>query len=274
MLQFLMIAIINKKGVTMACGCKDGSRLTLELHKVIEHDQETFSFEFKSPDNIKWKEGDSSKVYINVGGKEMGKKFSYATVHDENIIRFTTRIREQASEYKRAFAALEVGDPIEVSEPSGEFHLIREDRPILVLSNGVGIASSRALGYAYSYDRTNIPMMTMINVNNSSELYQEEFNHIKEELKYFSVHYAKDRKQYYESLDFVLQSLMTYVSDDPIIYVVGSRGFVDGTIEHLVKTGMGYRDIITDNHFASSGCGCPIKNHTGSNIINFELPAK
>lgn len=241
----------------MACSCSGGSKISLELMEIIQHDNETYSFDFNMNQDIMWKEGDSSKVYVQVGEQQIGKKFSYATVPEENKIRFTTRIREEASRYKQALNALKIGDSIEVSEPSGEFYLRRENRPILLLSNGVGVAASRSLIYAYQYDQSDIPMMASINVNNSSKLYETELKEVESKIKYFSAHHASDRKNYYQSVDFVLQNIMKYLSDDPIIYVVGSHAFVQGSIEHLLSMGMSGHDIITDGPISTDGgCGC------------------
>lgn len=240
----------------MACGCKGGKNIALQLIKIIQHDRETYSFEFQPLEAVQWKEGDSSKVFLQVKDQIVGKKFSYATIQDEDKIRFTTRIRKQASLYKESWRSLEVGDRIEVSTPSGDFDLKREDRPVLILSNGVGIAAARGLIYAYIKDTDSIPLMASINVNSSSRLYEEEFKPHIEMMSTLRMTYAEDREQYYQSLDYILQQMMMYVSDDPIIYVVGSQSFVNGTIQHLINMGMGYRDIITDGHHNSSGCGC------------------
>ncbi len=240
----------------MACPCKDDTRIALELIEIIQHDNETYSFDFNNHMNLKWKEGDSSKVYLDINESSIGKKFSFATTKEENKIRFTTRIRKDSSDYKKAMENLKIGDTIEISKPSGEFHLIREERAILILSNGVGIAAARSLISAYKHDSTSIPLLASINVNNSGELYHQELTEYEKEIKYLNIQYVDNRKSYYQSIDDVFQNLMTYLSDDPIVYVVGSRDFVDDSINHLINIGMGYGDIITDGHFASSGCGC------------------
>ncbi|MBN2795838.1 MAG: FAD-dependent oxidoreductase [Clostridia bacterium] len=239
----------------MACSCKD-ERIALELMEVIKHDDETFSFDFHMNPSVHWKEGDSSKVYISVNEKWIGKKFSYATIPDEKRIRFTTRIRENASAYKQALNNLKKGESVEITVPSGEFYLRRENRPVLILSNGVGIAAARSLIYAYDHDSSDVSMLASINVNHTSELYQNEMMQIEKHTRYFTAHYAENRTEFYQSLDFVLQNMMVYLSDDPIIYVVGSTLFVSNTIEYLMNMGISGHDIITDGHVSAGSCGC------------------
>lgn len=247
----------------MACTCKDNDKYTMKLRDVIKHNDETFSFEFESSDIATWKEGDSSKLFLPVGDAPQGKKFSYATVSSEECIRFTTRIREEHSDYKASLANLSKGDIVEISAPSGNFNLLRDNRPVVLLSNGVGIAASRSIIKAFARDRANVPFVSQINVDAMGEIYHHEFRDIMDQLDNFSSRYAKHRKEFYQILDQEIQQLLNRYTVDPYLYVVGSNAFVKDTINYLKAVGFSDHDIKTDSHLSTESCGCSAEEACG-----------
>lgn len=254
----------------MSCACAAVSRNQIELVDIIKHTDEIFSYNFASPEIDQWHEGDSSKLFLKVAGQEIGKKFSYASLPGESHIRFTTRIKENRSDYKDILSKLTIGDVVEVTGPSGNFKLIRQSRPLLMLSNGVGVAAIRSLVKAYSYDNYGIPELIQINIDAGSTIYKDEFDQITKDCAPFVSHYTTSRKSFYHTMDFELQRLLMKSDYDPYIYVVGSDNFVDDVIIYL--KGMGIQDdaIITDGHRHSGGsCGCSENEGCGcgSNLI-------
>lgn len=240
----------------MSCGCSTAKRYTIELKEIIQHNEETFSFDFVSEDITSWAEGDSSKLYVKMGDGEMGKKFSYATLPDEKTLRFTTRIKEERSVYKQQLADMKIGDTLEVTEPSGDFKLKRVKRPVLLLSNGVGIAAVRSLVKHYEDNTLFVPEMMQINVDSKGHIYKDEFDLLKESLSNFSSYYVTNRKAFYGLVDHELQLMIARHKIDPLVYVVGSNSFVNENVSHLKDVGFSEEDIITDGHLSTGGCGC------------------
>ena len=255
----------------MSCACASKPRLRLELLRVEQVHEETFTFEFKSPEPLEWQEGDSSKIYLNVAGNEQGKKFSFASLPSENVVRFTTRIRKERSDYKDVLSNIDVGENVEVSLPSGQFKLRREDRPIVLLSNGVGIAAMRTFIKSYEGDQTGIPSMIQINVDSKSSIYQTEFSEIELRLDMFKSIYVKHRSTFINQLDFEVQNIISNRVEPPLFYVVGSDVFVNDTILHLNAVGIQSEDIITDGHKSGGTCGCSSDAGCGcgANIVMF-----
>jgi len=240
----------------MSCACNSQERIKIKLEEVIKISSETYAFNFSSDRPIEWQEGDSSKVFLEVAGKENGKKFSYATLPHENIIQFTTRIRADRSDFKEAMSSLKCGDAIEISEPSGQFGLRRNHRPVVLLSNGVGIAAIRTLIKAYEMDQTGVPHLLQINVDSKSAIYEKEFYDLSTQLPSFKSIYTQSRNRFFERLDFYVQDLYSMDNDDPLFYVVGSDAFVSDTIWHLSDMGISSESIITDGHKSGGTCGC------------------
>jgi len=241
----------------MACGgCGSGKTYTLQLvDKELQNDT-TLSMSFVKLEPFDWKAGDSAKVYVPIDGVMEGKKLSFVTLPDEKVIKFTTRIRTPISDYKEAIEGLKKGDLIEVSEPSGDFSLIRDDRPALLLSNGVGIAAVRTLIKDFEKDLSGVGLLTQINVDSTGDLYKDELYRLYMHTKGFKSIYVKHRTEFYQQMDFASQDLMMAAGFIPYFYVVGSDDFVLDVTAHLMSVGFDESDIITDGQGSSGGCGC------------------
>jgi len=259
----------------MSCTCTSTERYKIKLIDSIKHNEETYSFDFHSEDIKEWGEGDNSKLYVDVNGQELGKKFSYATLPNESIIRFTTRIKSEKSDYKDQLSKLSIGDSIEITKPEGNFKLQRDNRPIVLLSNGVGIAASRSLIKAYEENSSGITALVQINVDAKGTIYKPEFDELMKTNRGFSSHYVAHRAEYYNRLDHEIQRVLSSNEEDPYIYIVGSNGFVNESISHLKTVGFTDEDIKTDGHISENeSCGCSTTEGCGcgSNYIPSFIP--
>lgn len=236
----------------MSCACASEPRHQLRLVNIIKHSEETYSYDLDMTDLPTWAEGDSSKVFLSIGEKEVGKAFSHATLPKEGVIRFTTRIKEVPSEYKAELAKKQLGDLIEITTPKGNFSLRRDHRPIVLLSNGVGIAATRSLVKAFEQDQTGIPVLIQINVDATGEIYGEEFSQLEQSLDSFKSRYLKGRTAFFPELKDTIIELWNQRDETPLFYVVGSEQFVTDTVTYLYEGGYTDADVVTDG----SGCGC------------------
>lgn len=245
----------------MACECHTSENINLQLKAVTQHNKDTYSFDFISEDPVFWKEGDSSKVILDIDGYKEGRKLSLVTLPFEDTIRYTTRIRKNPSLFKEFLGKLQVGDKVESTYPSGEFYLRRDGRPALLLSNGVGLATMRSLIKAFNNDSTHVNKMTQINVDNSGRLYQDEMEGLAKDNLFFSSIYTANREEFYDVLDYESQKLMFQTGIIPNVYVVGSDRFVIDVSSYLMSVGYDQNQIITDGFYSlgascGSGCGC------------------
>lgn len=249
----------------MACGCGSSAKQLVKLVNIIKHNPEVYSYDFEAIFPLDWNIGDHSKVFMTVDGQMIGKKFSYASLKEEGFLRFTTRIKENGSDYKKAFTKLKVGDLVEITTPNGNFELYREQRPILLLTNGVGMAAVRGFIKAFELDQSGIPEMIQLNVDNTGAIYESEMNAIMSKIDAFKSYYFDNRKRFYSHLDYVAQDLMSRYTLEPLIYVVGSAPFVLDLLQHLRSLGFTGDEIITDSQFAigGAGCGCGPDNGCG-----------
>lgn len=236
----------------MSCACAMEPRHQLRLVNIIKHNKETYSLDFEPSDIPVWEEGDSSKIFLSVGGAEMGKAFSYATLPEEGVIRFTTRIKSERSDYKEVLSKVAIGESIEVTQPKGDFKIRRDNRPIVLLSNGVGIAAIRSIVKAYEKDQTAVPELIQLNVDASGFIYEDEFEAIVAQNIGFKSMYTSGRQSFQPALRECVIDLWNRSEARPYYYVVGSENFVRDTVNFLYEAGFTDEDVIMD----ASGCGC------------------
>ncbi len=238
----------------MPCSCKSGSRTALQLIDKYQDTPDTYTFDFAPIEPLSWKEGDSSALVVDIPevGMEDSRKLSLATLPEEHIVRFTTRIRTERSLYKNRLFHLQVGEFVDITYPEGHFELRREGRPALLLSNGVGIAAMRPLIMSFIQDGEGIGKLQQINVDAGGAIYEDEMTEATEQNAGFRSTYLKHRDELYDEVDAAVHDLMFSTGRMPYFYVVGSDAFVIGMQEYLIASGFDGQDIITD----LQGCNC------------------
>ncbi len=237
----------------MGCGQEKKNNYYGELINIIKHDDITYSFDFKSEEIKHWNEGDASMLIFVVDDTMAGKKFSYASLKEEGFIRFTTRIKKDASEYKSTLKNLVIGEFVRISEPTGNLKLKRDDRPIILLSNGIGITPIRSIVKSFINDQKSIPQMIQFNVDARSDIYKDEFDSFKTEVINFQSYYLSNRHSYYAMLSHELKLLQRKYSENPYVYIVGSKEFVSENISRLLARGFSEKELIIDE-LSVKGC--------------------
>ena len=105
-------------------------------------------------------------------------------------------------------------------------YLRRENRPIVLVSMGVGLATMRPLIHSYIKDNTDIPKIININVDSSKDyIYKAELDHLVN--SYYQNYWIATRNDFYETLN------QTSEDSNAIYYVVGSDDFIIDVIKFL-----------------------------------------
>jgi ferredoxin-NADP reductase len=217
----------------------------LKITDIVEEAFGTQTYYMEMPKDFIWDEG--SHAHIGLEGYDKGEKpvsewvrhMSIMTLPAENKIGFTTRKRENCSEFKQKLFDSKVGDEIVVFKPGSRMALRREQRPVVLISMGVGIATMRPLLLAYEKESVDIPVMLNINVDSSGVfLYKNDLERISCD---GYRNYWLDRRQEMHDL---IDSLSTL--ENPIYYLVGSDPFITDLIHRLKKKGVPIEDIMID----------------------------
>lgn len=216
----------------------------IEVTEIVEEAPETFTFKFAVPENIKWKLGTyahflATDLEGNKPFKEnLVREISIMSHPNENYIGFTTRIRSNASDFKRALGKLQVGDKIRIFFFGSHIKLPKTKTPVVFISMGVGIATFRPFikELLEKYSETTI---TNINIERSGKfVYQDELSTLPaDKVKNVLV---SSRKELYASIDKTLSN------KDNVYYVVGSKQFNKDIGKYLKQNNVDKKSIRFD----------------------------
>lgn len=201
------------------------------------------TFHFERPEGLIWEEGSHLHLAFpgfNAQGRRDPDKIRHMSISSlpgENTIAITTRLNN-ASPFKTAMASLMIGDEMVLFKIGSRLGLRREDRPLCLLSMGVGLAAFRPLIMEFSANSERIPSVTSLAiVRPGQELFQEELAGF--ESDHFRHHRYYDRTSYLEGLSSLPQP-------DSIYYIVGSELFIRDMIRTLRAQGIQDEDIVID----------------------------
>lgn len=202
------------------------------------------TYTLEKPEGMVWDEGSSFHLAIpgfNDGGK-VNKKLvhhlSINTLDDEDTVNFTTKFSIRKSEFKKALLEKKVGDYLEFFKIRSHMKLRREDRPIVLLSMGIGFTTMRPLINKFKKDQSGIPELLSINVSRKdSHLFESEISTINDSIF---------RQVWVDSRANFFGMLKEMEVKDSIFYVVGSNEFLLDNIVTLRQLGVDDKDIMID----------------------------
>lgn len=123
------------------------NRRTIILQEVIQESEEIFSFVFKPKKPFTWKAGQHG-IFLFRNTKISGqpwRAFSIASSAQELVVRISTIIKDEPSDFKKHLKALSIGDEMIMHGPFGEFHSSNKICRIVGIAGGIGITPFRAL---------------------------------------------------------------------------------------------------------------------------------
>jgi len=117
----------------------------IALREIRREADDVLSFLFDKPAGLTWKAGQYGLFTIaHRKIQNATKPFSVASAPAENVIRITTLVRKNPSEFKRALMELAPGMKVVLRGPVGPFHL-KDKAPVLFIAGGIGITPIRSI---------------------------------------------------------------------------------------------------------------------------------
>lgn len=119
----------------------------LILKEIIRESEEIYSFIFTLKKPFTWKAGQHG-IFMFPHTKIEGKfwrAFSIASSSHENVVRISTIIKKEHSDFKKHLLELKQGDELIMHGPFGEFHASNKVSRIIGIAGGIGITPFRAL---------------------------------------------------------------------------------------------------------------------------------
>lgn len=219
-------------------------RYRLKIIDIVDEAKGTKTFYFEKPEEFSWEEG--SHTHIGLVGFDEGEKpnknwvrhMSIMTLPSENKVGITTRMAGN-SEFKLKLAQLNVGDEVILFKLGARMTLKRCNKPIVLLSMGVGSATMRPIVLAYINDRSGIPGVVNVNVDASGDfLFRDELDRLADAR--YANYWLNSRKAFYEKLEELAGT------ENAIYYVVGSDGFIKDVVQKLMARHISGEDIVID----------------------------
>lgn len=217
----------------------------IKVIDIVDEAKYTKTYYFEKPQDFTWEEGAHTHI-AHVGfdagekpNKDLVRHMSIMTLPKENKIGITTRFSSICSEFKDKLSNLNIGDEVILFKVGSVMTLRRNDRPVILLSMGVGIAAMRPIILSFKEDSTDVPYMINVNVDSSGEfIYKDELDKFVDEG--YKNYWISNRQEYYKKLDQLVEL------KKPIFYIVGSYDFAKSNIQRLVAKNVSGDDILID----------------------------
>ncbi|CUU47668.1 hypothetical protein [Clostridium beijerinckii] len=220
-------------------------KYTLKIIDIIDETDNTRTYFFEKPENLTWEPGSHTHIGhigFDIGDqprKEWVRHMSIITLPEENKIAITTRVPGSKSEFKNKLAELKTGDEVVFFKIGSRMGLRRINRPIILISMGVGIATMRPLILSFINDKTNIPYLLNINIDSSDKfVFKNQLDKLADEN--YKNYWINSRTSFYEMLSKLMKS------ENAIYYVVGSDAFIKDIIQRLRVNSIKIEEIIID----------------------------
>lgn len=220
-------------------------KYNLKITDIINEEEGTKTYFFEKPEDFNWQEG--SHIHIGLPGfdaaeetnKNLVRHMSIITLPNENKVAITTRVPGSSSEFKNKLSELIVGDEVTLFKVGSRMFLKRCNRPVILLSMGVGIATMRPIILTFLNDKSNIPHLINININAlDGFIFKEELDTLVNDS--YKNYWLDSRINFYEILEQLAES------ENAIYYIVGSDPFIKDIIQRLKIKNVDKADIIID----------------------------
>ncbi|WP_270568087.1 FAD-dependent oxidoreductase [Clostridium beijerinckii] len=220
-------------------------KYTLKIIDIIDETDNTKTYFFEKPENLTWEPGSHTHIAhigFDIGDqprKEWVRHMSIITLPEENKIAITTRVPGSKSVFKNKLAELKIGDEVVFFKIGSRMGLRRINRPIILISMGVGIATMRPLILSFINDKTKIPYLSNINIDSSDKfVFKNQLDKLVDEN--YKNYWVNSRKEFYEILNKLMKA------EDTIYYVVGSDAFIKDIVQRLRLNNVKIDDIVID----------------------------
>jgi ferredoxin-NADP reductase len=217
--------------------------LFLESHKESE---DVYSFLFEKEKDLTWKAGQYGLFSITHKKiKNPTKPFSVASAPTENIVKITTRISENPSDFKKALLELKQGMKVKMSGPVGSFSL-QDNSPSLLIAGGIGITPFRSILKQIEAEgnRDEKQIKLLYFDSKKSYIYKDELDDIAYKTSII-VTYIDSRDSLHQEID----KFNALYKNNGKYFIAGSKSMVDSISSYLQNNHISKQSIKKDAFF-------------------------
>lgn len=205
----------------------------VRIQEITSASADTLRLSLTRPAGYRFKAGQYTVVRFKPNGRTIMRQYSFSSAPDDDRLECTIQREPGGEASEWLFRHAGAGDNIEISQPFGHFVWNRHTRrPILFIAGRIGIA----------------PFMSMIRDHAGKKkqhirvlysVYTEQQVCFREELQPLETQIIVTGKN--ERIDPTV--IAPLVRDHPIVYICGSRRFVEGMQLHLASLDVPPQDI-------------------------------
>ncbi|MBU6323307.1 MAG: hypothetical protein KGI41_00285 [Patescibacteria group bacterium] len=231
-------------------------RFMLALKEVRETGSGVYDFVFESDRAFAFSPGqylEWTLAHASPDGRGNRRYFTIASSPTEGDVHLGVKFYKKASSFKRALAAMKIGDKISVSHLAGEFTLPRDPKKKLAfIAGGIGVTPFRSM-IQYLVDKKEPRSVVMLYANRKAEdvSYEDVFEKAQNELGIRTVYALSDEKgpipgAHAGSVDaeLIRKKIPDYA--ERIFYISGPHGMVSAFTDTLAGMGVPRRHIRSD----------------------------
>ena len=219
--------------------------------------QRTMAFRFAKPADWTYRAGQFVDITLldppETDAEGDSRGFSISSAPSEDVIMITTRLRDTA--FKRVLQTMPIGTRVKVEGPFGDLRLHHADRPAVVLTGGIGITPFRSI-LVETIRAGGLPYPVVVlyaNRRPQDAAFLDELRALEGEDEYLRFVPTMSGLQASDTWDGERGHIDGSMLDrylggmtDPIYYLTGPPGLVQGLRTMLVETGVDDDDIRTE----------------------------
>jgi ferredoxin-NADP reductase len=217
--------------------------LFLESYKETEN---VYTFLFEKDKALTWETGQYGLfTIIHKKIKNNTRPFSIASAPTENVVRITTTINAEPSDFKKALLELKPGMRIRIAGPVGSFS-VTDNIPSLLIAGGMGITPFRAILKQIEAEENGAvqPINLLYLDSNNSYIFKNELDEIANN---HSIHvtYLGSRDDLHKEID----KFTGKYKNEGKYFVAGPKSMVESISSYLQKDNISKRNIKKDSFF-------------------------
>lgn len=199
-----------------------------------------YTFLFEKEKDLTWKAGQHGLFDITHKTiKNPTRPFCVASAPTENVVKITTRISDDPSDFKKALLELKQGMKIRMSGPVGSFYL-KHNSPSLLIAGGIGITPFRSIVKQVAAegngDDQQINLLYMDSTK--SFIYKDELDEMANNTS-INVTYLDSRNDLHQEID----KFIGLYKNDGKYFIAGSKSMIDSMAIYLQNHHISKRNI-------------------------------
>ncbi|MGG0720531.1 FAD-dependent oxidoreductase [Robertmurraya massiliosenegalensis] len=205
--------------------------------------EEVYTFNFEKEKDLTWKAGQHGLITVTHKKiKNPTKPFTLASAPTENVVKITTTISHNPSDFKKGFLELKPGMKVRMAGPLGSFNL-KENSPTLLIAGGIGITPFRSILKQIEVEGNGVenPINLLYMDSKDSYIYKNELDTIASNTG-INITYLNSRDDLHQEID----KFTSLYKSNGKYFIAGPKSMVDALSSYLQNKNISKANIKKD----------------------------